>query len=74
MTDAPREVWHGITRMVRGGAQGVVLDLLAGLDRTRYRPVLLAGTETGAEGSLWPEVASLGIETIEVPMWPGMTT
>ena len=67
MSDGPREVWHGITRMVRGGAQLVVLDLLAGLDRSRFTPVLVAGEETGSEGSLWPEADALGIEIIRVP-------
>ena len=67
MNDAPIEVWHGITRLVRGGAQGVVLDLLAGLDRTRFRPVLVSGEETGAEGSLWDEAEALEIELIRIP-------
>ncbi len=67
MGDAPREVWHGITRLVRGGAQLVVLDLVRGLDRSRFRPVLLAGEETGSEGSLWSEAEALGVELIRVP-------
>jgi len=67
MTTPPREVWHGITRLVRGGAQRIVLDLVRGLDPARFRPVLLAGTETGAEGSLWPEAEALGIEIIRLP-------
>jgi len=67
MRPPPHEVWHGITRLVRGGAQRIALDLVRGLDRSRFRPVLLAGTETGAEGSLWPEAEALGIEVIRLP-------
>lgn len=67
MAGEPREVWQGITRLVRGGAQRIVLDLVRGLDRARFRPVLLAGTETGAEGSLWGEAEALGVEIIRVP-------
>ncbi len=67
MSTEPIEVFHGITRLVRGGAQIVVLDLLRGLDRTRYRPVLIVGPETGDEGSLWSEAEELDIEIIRVP-------
>lgn len=66
MSTEPIEVWHGITRLVRGGAQIVALDLLRGLDRTRYRPVLIVGPETGEEGSLWPEAEDLDVEIIRV--------
>ena len=67
MSEAPREVWQGITRLVRGGAQRIALDLAGGLDRARFTPVLLAGAETGPEGSLWPEAEALGIEIIRLP-------
>ncbi len=56
-----------ITRMVRGGAQQIVLDLLRGLDRERFEPIFVAGTETGAEGSLWDEVERLGITVYRLP-------
>lgn len=67
MTTPPSEVWHGITRLVRGGAQRIALDLAGGLDRARFTPVLLAGLETGPEGSLWSEAEALGIEIIRLP-------
>lgn len=67
-SEPPRiTVCHVITRLVRGGAQLVVLDLLRGLDRSRYDVRLVAGEETGAEGSLWPEVEALGLPLVRIP-------
>ncbi|MEE8142426.1 MAG: glycosyltransferase [Planctomycetota bacterium] len=56
-----------ITRMVRGGAQLVVLELLKGLDPKRFDLSLVAGEQTGREGSLWHEVEKLEIPTTRVP-------
>lgn len=56
-----------ITRLVHGGAQLVVLDLLRGLDRDRFELELVAGTETGSEGSLWDEARALGVEVTAIP-------
>jgi glycosyltransferase involved in cell wall biosynthesis len=59
----PVKVLHVITRMVRGGAQRVVLDLAGGLaelhGRGAFEVVLAAGEETGSEGSLWAEAEVL---------------
>ena len=60
-------VAHVITRMIVGGAQELVLSIIEGLDRERFRSVLYTGTETGREGSLLPRARQLGIEVIEVP-------
>ena len=61
------KVMHIITRMVRGGAQLVVLDLLRRLDPERFDPILVSGVQTGVEGSLWGEIAELPIQAIRVP-------
>ncbi len=61
-------VLHIITRMVRGGAQLVVRDLLCHTNNSRFRVALAAGPETGAEGSLWDEIeASPEIQIYRVP-------
>ena len=65
--DSRVRVMHVITRLVRGGAQGVVLDLLRSLDPAEYRQVLVAGEQTGSEGSLWPEAEALGVEIRRIP-------
>ncbi len=66
-SDAPVKVVHIITRMVRGGAQRIVLTLLAGLRRAGFDVLLAAGEQTGPEGSLWDEVEALGIPVVRVP-------
>lgn len=63
----PRRVAHVITRMIVGGAQELVLSIIGGLDRRRFRSVLFTGTETGAEGSLLPRAEEMGIEVVRVP-------
>lgn len=65
-TTQPIKVMQIITRMVRGGAQLVVLDLLKSLDRDRFQVMLVSGAETGDEGSLWPQIQQLGIPTVKV--------
>ena len=44
-----------ITRLVAGGAQKVLLDLIDGLPSDEFDIHLIAGTQTGREGSLWQE-------------------
>ncbi|MEM7260922.1 MAG: glycosyltransferase family 4 protein [Planctomycetota bacterium] len=63
----PITILHVITRLVRGGAQLVVRDLLRHADHGEFRVVVAAGPETGSEGSLWEEIESFGIETHRVP-------
>jgi glycosyltransferase involved in cell wall biosynthesis len=45
-----------ITRMVAGGAQKIVLDLIDGLPDERYQIHVISGLETGTEGSFWEEL------------------
>lgn len=42
-----------ITRLIKGGAQKVCLDITQGLPKNQYEVFLLSGPETGLEGSLW---------------------
>ncbi len=67
MSAQPIKVMHVITRLVRGGAQRVVLDLLSGLDKKRFQLSLAAGNETGAEGSFWDEAKALQLPLFNVP-------
>ena len=67
MEGPPLKVMQIITRMVRGGAQSVVLDLLRGLAFGGFEVTLVCGEETGLEGSLWPEAEMLPIRTVRVP-------
>ncbi|MFQ5490667.1 MAG: glycosyltransferase family 4 protein [Phycisphaerae bacterium] len=60
------KICHVITRMIIGGAQENTLLTCAGLRDRGHEVTLLAGPETGPEGSLWPEVERLGIEHVVV--------
>lgn len=42
-----------ITRLIKGGAQKVCLDIVEYLPNDRYEIYLIAGPDTGPEGSLW---------------------
>ena len=64
--DTPR-VLHVITRLVRGGAQRIVLALVEGLARQGMDLTLAAGTQTGPEGSFWDEALSLGVSCVRLP-------
>ncbi|MBI4570276.1 MAG: glycosyltransferase family 4 protein [Planctomycetes bacterium] len=50
-----------ITRLIVGGAQRIVLALMAHLDRTRFDPLLITGPETGDEGDLFAEARAAGV-------------
>ena len=45
-----------ITRMVAGGAQKIVLDLIDGLPDATYDIHVISGARTGTEGSFWGEL------------------
>lgn len=55
-----------ITRMVRGGAQRILLDLVRRLPRDQFEITIAAGCETGSEGSLWDEAESLGVRLVRL--------
>ena len=57
-----------ITRLIQGGAQRVCLDLVERLDRTRYDITLIAGLETGSEGSLFEEAEKWQLRMIRLPL------
>lgn len=57
-----------ITRLIKGGAQKVCLDITEGLPKDRYEVSLLSGPETGLEGSLWDKAKQIqGINIKTVP-------
>lgn len=56
-----------ITRLVHGGAQRVAVETAIDLATRGHDVELWAGTETGAEGSLWPEARARGLRVREVP-------
>lgn len=61
------KILHIITRLIRGGAQEVVLSMIDNLDKARYTPFLATGIETGPEGDLWDEAKEKGVEPIFIP-------
>ena len=57
-------VCHVITKLELGGAQEVAMQVVAGLDRRRFRPVLLAGPG----GQLIADAHALeGVEVRTIP-------
>ena len=59
-------VCHVITKLELGGAQEVAMQVVAGLDRSRFRPVLIAGP-----GGLLTEEAR-ALEGVEVRIVPSL--
>ncbi|MCA8939107.1 MAG: glycosyltransferase family 4 protein [Planctomycetes bacterium] len=60
------KVTQVITRLVNGGAQRVVLDLLRRLPKDEFELTLIAGPQA-EEGSLWKEAEGLGINLVTIP-------
>lgn len=60
-------VCHVITRMIRGGAQKMVMTLLERLDRRRYDVTLITGPQVSAEGSYHAELERLGMPVAILP-------
>jgi glycosyltransferase involved in cell wall biosynthesis len=70
MTGAPRTVVHFSDSDAFGGTERALLQLVAGLDRARWRPVVFHADTPGA-AQLAAETASLGLRA--VAMEPGAT-
>jgi glycosyltransferase involved in cell wall biosynthesis len=57
-----------ITRLIKGGAQKICLDLAESLPKDQYEVHLVSGPETGPEGSLWEKANQLkGISITVIP-------
>lgn len=61
------KVLHVITRLVRGGAQQNTLMCAADQVARGHEVTVVAGRETGPEGSLWTEARKLPIHLVELP-------
>ncbi|MDO8631621.1 MAG: glycosyltransferase, partial [Phycisphaerales bacterium] len=60
----PLHICHVITRLIIGGAQENTVLTCRGLHEKGHRVTLIAGPETGPEGSLWDDARSIGCEVI----------
>ena len=58
-------ICHVITRLIIGGAQENTLLTCRGLSERNHQVTLIAGPETGPEGSLWDEARDAGHELIQ---------
>ena len=58
------KIVHVITRLIIGGAQENTVLTCRGLVERGHRVTLIAGPETGPEGSLWDEAKKSGCELI----------
>lgn len=67
MPTSPRTVVYVANSGNIGGANRVLTDIMAGLDPTRFRPVLVSPFE----GRLTEWTAARGIETVVIPVGPG---
>jgi glycosyltransferase involved in cell wall biosynthesis len=63
----PVPVLHAITRLIVGGAQENTIFTAALLDKKRFRVEVLAGPQTGSEGSLIEEVRARDIPLHVLP-------
>src|ERR1700722_2451490 len=60
-------VLHIITRMVKGGAQEVLLDLVTRLDQSMFECILVTGPSEGPEGSLVEKATGQGADLRTIP-------
>jgi len=60
-------ICHIITRLIVGGAQENTILTCEGLRHAGHDVLLLAGPETGPEGSLWPRATAGGYESQTIP-------
>ncbi len=63
----PLLVTHVITRLIRGGAQLTLLNLVRGLKARGIPAEVVAGPEAGSEGSILEDVRALGIPVRVLP-------
>ena len=59
-------ICHIITRLIIGGAQENTVLTCRGLSECGHRVTLIAGPETGPEGSLWDQAGKTGCELIKL--------
>jgi len=57
-------ICHVITRLIVGGAQENTILTCRGLVERGHRVTLMAGSQTGPEGSLWKDALATGCEVI----------
>ena len=60
-------VTHVITRLIRGGAQLTLYNLVRGLKARGLDCEVVAGPEEGSEGSILPEMKALGVDLTLLP-------
>ncbi len=60
-------ICHVITRLIIGGAQENTVLTCRGLAQRGHLVTLIAGPETGPEGSLWEQAAEAGCELVRLP-------
>ncbi len=60
------KIAHVITRLIIGGAQENTVLTCAGLRDRGHDVTLIAGPETGPEGSLWPQAEASSTHTIKL--------
>ncbi len=60
-------VTHVITRLIRGGAQLTLFNLVRGLKARGIPCEVVSGPEEGSEGSILPEMRALGVEVTLLP-------
>lgn len=64
----PLNICHIITRLIIGGAQENTVLTCRGLHDKGHRVTLIAGPETGPEGSIWDEARSIGCEVVALDL------
>lgn len=60
-------ICHIITRLIIGGAQENTVLTCRGLAQRGHQVTLIAGPETGPEGSLWPAAEASGCRLMRLP-------
>ncbi len=69
VTKARRKILHLITGLARGGAQTMLTELVAHLDRSRFEPVVVSLIDGGAQTDA---IAAAGVRVMGLGMRPGL--